>query len=163
MAKKKTKKKKHFINIFLFSKPKKNTKAKAKSTKNASTNRKKKNTIVDTNISKDEQQENVFPDKFPFWARLKIAKHRPTLVIDEDIAYDKRKKKNVPGYVDREVTHTYRKDYEKIKPNPDVNDNKPMYLKRPTKKPKSLFEPHNKEWKVPDDLKKQYNKNNYKE
>ena len=31
------------------------------------------------------------PTKFPFWARLKISKHRTTLVIDEDMAMDKQK------------------------------------------------------------------------
>lgn len=36
-------------------------------------------------------EEPVFPSKFPFWARLKIAKSRTTLVIDEDEAYDKER------------------------------------------------------------------------
>lgn len=48
------------------------------------------------------------------------------------------------------------------KPNPDKSDPEPMYLKRPAKKPKKLFAPHNKELTMPEDLKKQYEKNNKK-
>lgn len=60
-------------------------------------------------MSKDE-----FPKEFPFWARLRICKNRPTLVIDEAEVIDKKTKKAVPGYVHREVTHTAKKDNEKI-------------------------------------------------
>ena len=35
--------------------------------------------------------------KFPFWAKVIYDKPRPTLVIDEDLAFDKNKKKDVPG------------------------------------------------------------------
>ena len=35
-------------------------------------------------------EKGVFPDKFPFWARLKISKNRTTLVIDEDKAKNKK-------------------------------------------------------------------------
>lgn len=66
-------------------------------------------------ISKIE--EPVFPSKFPFWARLKIAKNRTTLVIDEDEVFDKVKRKNVEGFVHREATHSYKKEYEKVYPN----------------------------------------------
>ena len=103
-----------------------------------------------------------FPKEFPFWARLKISKNRTTLVIDEDKAYNKKTKKYEDGFVDREATHSYRKDYEEIKPNPDRTDNRPMYLRRPSKKPKRMFEPHNKDLTMPKYLKDRYSKNNKK-
>ena len=111
---------------------------------------------------KDKKTNKTFPDKFPFWARLKIGKNRTSLVIDEDKAFDKKRKSYVDGFVHRESTHSYRKDYEEIKPNPDKSDNKPMYLKRPAKTPKFLFQPHNKKLDMPDDLRKRYSKNNKK-
>ena len=46
-----------------------------------------------------------FPDKFPFWARLKISKNRTTLVIDETDAYNKVKKRMEPGFLHREAIH----------------------------------------------------------
>lgn len=98
------------------------------------------------------------PDKFPFWARLKINKRRTTLVIDEDMAKDTAKNKQVEGYVHREATHTYRKDYEEVYPNPDKADMKKMYLKRPRKHPKNLFEPHNKDLNMPEHLRLRYDK-----
>ena len=100
--------------------------------------------------------------KFPFWARLKIAKRRTTLVIDEDVVEDKKKKKTVEAFVHREATHTYKKDHEKIDPNPDKSDPKPMYLKRPKKLPKYMFEAHNKDLDMPEELVKRYAKNNKK-
>ncbi len=102
------------------------------------------------------------PTKFPFWARLKISKRRTTLVIDEDKAMDKQKHKLVDGYVHREATHTNNKDYEEIKPNPDPTDSRSMYLKRPQKLPKRLFEPHNKDLNMPEHLQQLYDKNNHK-
>lgn len=101
--------------------------------------------------------------RFPFWMRLKISKNRTTLVIDEDQAYDKQKKEMVDGYVHREATHTENKDYEKIEPNPDKDDPKPMYLKRPRKLPKRLFMPHNKDLDMPEHLRERYDKNNKKD
>ena len=106
------------------------------------------------------KNKKTLPDKFPFWARLKISKNRTTLVIDEDKIIDKVSNKEQEAYVHREATHTYRKDFEEIKPNPDKTDPEPMYLKRPTKLPKQLFRPHNKELDMPDHLKKRYEKNN---
>lgn len=103
-----------------------------------------------------------FPKKFPFWARLKIEKHRTTLVIDEDKAFNKKTKKFEDGFVDREATHTYKKEYEEIRPNPDPKDPKPMYLQRPRKRPKRLYEPHNKKLNMPQSLKERYAKNNKK-
>jgi hypothetical protein len=103
-----------------------------------------------------------FPDKFPFWARLRIGKNRTTLVIDEAPAINKKTKKLEDGFVDREAIHTKKKDYEEIKPNPDKADKRPMYLKRPTKKPKKMFKPHNKNLEMPETLKKRYEKNNEK-
>lgn len=111
----------------------------------------------------DQQQPKEHPKKFPFWARLKISKHRTTLVIDEDIAKDKQKNKLVDGYVHREATHTYSPDYDEIKPNPDKDDPEPMYLKRPRKHPKRLFEPHNKTLDMPEHLRQRYDKNNLKD
>ena len=71
------------------------------------------------------------------------------------------------GFVHREAIHPNEdysnvKGYEEIKPNPDTSDNKPMYLKRPSKLPKRLFEPHNKNLNMPTHLKERYNKNNQK-
>ena len=108
--------------------------------------------------SAQEPTEN----KFPFWARLKISKRRTTLVIDEEEIIDKKSKKKEDGFVHREATHTKRKDYEEIKPNPDKDDKQPMYLKRPAKLPKRLFTPHNKDLDMPESLKKRYEKNNHK-
>ena len=99
-----------------------------------------------------------FPNEYPFWGRLKIGKKRTTLVIDEDLAYDKKKKKNVPGFVHRESTHSYKKDYEKIYPNPDSSDKEPMYLKRARKLPKNLIAVNNKKLSMPNHLKDRYSK-----
>lgn len=107
-------------------------------------------------------QKDMFPKKFPFWARLRIGKKRTTLVIDEEKVVNKKTKKIEDGFVDREATHTYRKDFEEIFPNPDKSDKRPMYLKRPTKKPKRLFEPHNKKLTMPKCLIDKYDKNNRK-
>lgn len=109
-----------------------------------------------------ENKENLSPDKFPFWARLRIEKKRPTLVIDEDFAYDKQRNKMVDGYVHREVTHSNNKNTEKISPNPDKKDSCDMYLKRPRKTPKYLFTKLDLDFDMPEDLKKRYEGNNKK-
>ncbi len=109
--------------------------------------------------SKDIEQ---FPTEFPFWARFKVNKNRTTLIIDEELVFDKKKKKDVEGFVHRESTHSPKKDYEKIFPNPDRSDPDPMYLRRPTKKPKTQFKPHNKKLDMPQRLKERYEKNNKK-
>lgn len=106
--------------------------------------------------------QKAFPEKFPFWARLKISKKRTTLVIDKEDVVDKKTKKQEPGFVHREATHTARKDYEKIDPNPDKADPDPMYLKRPSKLPQRMFEPHNKNLDMPEHLKEKYKNNNNK-
>jgi len=107
----------------------------------------------------------LFPLKFPFWAKLKISKHRPTLVIDEE-----QDNKNRILFVHRESIHCTEDnkyvlsgDYEKIYPNPDRTDKKPMYLKRPRKHPIKVFEPHNGGLTMPEDLRQRYDKNNHKE
>lgn len=107
------------------------------------------------------KQEQIFPNRFPFWARLKIYKNRTTLVIDETPVRDKHKKKTVDGFVHREATHT-KGQGESIIPNPDKGDPKPMYLKNPSKLPKRLFKPHNKDLDMPEDLRQRYEKNNHK-
>lgn len=112
--------------------------------------------------SKTKSKEE-FPKYFPFWARLKISKKRTTLVIDEERVVDKKSKKEENVFVHRESTHIYNKNHEKISPNPDKTDNEIMYLKRPTKLPKRLFEPHNKKLNMPKHLKEQYSKNNKKQ
>lgn len=99
---------------------------------------------------------------FPFWARMKISKNRTTLVIDDEPTYNNKSGKFSNNFVHRESTHSYRKDYEEIKPNPDINDSKPMYLKRPTKMNQRLFNPHNKDLSMPEHLKQRYKKNNKK-
>ncbi len=121
--------------------------------------RKKK--VIAAAEGKSASNKKEFPKRFPFWARLKISKNRPTLVIDETEVLDKKKNKTVDGFVHREVIHTEKpKDYEKVVPNPDPNDPAPMYLKRPRKLPKTLFKPHEDGWTMPEDLRKRYEKNN---
>ena len=125
-------------------------------------------------MSKDKKEKNLsqeiatgktkkeFPSKFPFWARLKISKKRTTLVIDEADALNKKTKKVEAGFVHREATHTKKSEYEELKPNPDSTDKEPMYLKRPKKLPKKMFEPHNKKLAMPKHLQERYEKNNRK-
>lgn len=113
------------------------------------------------NKKKAKNNKNEFPKKFPFWARFKKNKNRTTLVIDEDSKIKSDNKKE-ELFVHREATHSYKKEFETIFPNPDKDDSKPMYLKRPTKKPKRLFEPHNKKLNMPKSLKERYGKNNKK-
>lgn len=109
------------------------------------------------------KKKDDFPSEFPFWARLKISKHRTTLVIDEEIYLDKKLKKNVDGFVHREATSKYHKGFEEILPNPDKDKRpNPMYLKSPRKLPKRMFETHNKKLDMPKHLKDRYSKNNNK-
>ena len=129
---------------------------------------------IRVNYAKKAQPQTVgkkqkeFPDKFPFWARLKISKNRTTLVIDEAPARNKKNNKIEDGFVHREAIHpkgdgSNVKGYEKIEPNPDPTDKDPMYLKRATKLPKTFFKPHNKNLNMPQHLKERYDKNNKKE
>ncbi len=111
---------------------------------------------------KATDSKKQFPEEFPFWARLKISKNRPTLVIDEALAKNTKKKKMEEGFVHREVIHTKKSDYEEVNPNPDPNDDRPMFLKRPTKTPQRLFNPMNEEWSMPEELRQRYEKNNHK-
>jgi hypothetical protein len=99
---------------------------------------------------------------FPFWARMKISKNRTTLIIDDEPYIDKRTNKISNNFVHREGTHTKKKDYEEIIPNPDKSDKKPMYLKRPRKLDQYLFKPHNKKLSIPKHLEQKYSKNNKK-
>ena len=110
----------------------------------------------------ETKSKKAFPENFPFWARLKISKRRTTLVIDEEPVVNRKTKKTEPGFVHREATHTYKKDFEQVVPNPDRDDPAPMYLKRPRKLPKRMFEPHNKDLNMPETLRKRYDKNNKK-
>lgn len=141
-----------------------NYKSNRKSTNQAKTkpaDHSKSNTQkVVTVLNKAKPKE--FPTTFPFWARLKIEKRRTALIIDEDIATNKKTNKKENVYVHREATHTYKSEYQEIMPNPDKSDPKPMYLKKPKIKPKRMFAPHNKELIMPEDLKKQYEKNTKK-
>lgn len=109
-----------------------------------------------------KKNKNEFPKRYPFWARFKVNKNRTTLIIDEEPFVNKKTKKIEDGFVHRESTHSYRKGYQIIYPNPDKSDKEPMYLKRPTKKPKRMFEPHNKDLDMPQHLKDRYSKNNKK-
>ncbi len=128
--------------------------------KPTSRSKSKNSKASNSNITAKKKQE--FPKKFPFWARFKPSKNRTTLVIDEEMVKDKRSGKIVEGFVHRESIHTEKKDYEKIYPNPDKDDPKPMYLKRPTKRPKREFKPHNKNLDMPQSLQERYEKNNKK-
>lgn len=112
---------------------------------------------------KAEKEKKELPKKFPFWARFRMSKQRTTLVIDEEPVVNKKTQKLEDGYVHREATHTAKSEYEKIYPNPDKSDPDPMYLKRPRKHPKKLFEPHNKNLDMPEELRERYSKNNKKD
>lgn len=112
------------------------------------------------NQSNNKKKE--MPSTFPFWARVKMDKRRTTLVIDEEDGYNKKTKTNESLFVHREATHTSKKDYEKIDPNPDRTDKSPMFLKRARKLPKRMFEKHNKDLDMPKHLKERYDKNNKK-
>ena len=122
----------------------------------------KKKKIIKPKLNNTKSTNDKFPKKFPFWARLKIGKNRPTLVIDKDKIIDKVSKKVEDAFVNREVTHTYKKEYLEIKPNPDSKDPNPMYLRRPTKMPKRLFKPNNRNIDMPQILIDMYDKNNKK-
>ena len=112
----------------------------------------------------DVVEVEIKTQRFPFWAKLKIAKNRPTLVIDEDMVRDKQKNnKLVPGFVHRESTHSEELATETIFPNPDTTDSKPMHLKSPRKLPKRLFAPIDRPMKMPEHLQKRYEKNNNKD
>ena len=125
---------------------------------------KQKNVLQNANLGQKAKRPNRkdFPSEFPFWARLKISKHRTTLVIDDENYFDKKLNKNVNGFVHREATSKYHKGFEEIKPNPDRTKKDPMYLKSPRKLPKRLFEVHNKKLVMPKFLKDRYSKNNEK-
>ena len=115
-----------------------------------------------------DKETSAFPTKFPFWARLKISKNRTTLVIDETTEENKKTKKVEEHFVHRESIHPNEdgsnvKGFEIITPNPDPDDERPMYLKRATKLPKRLFKPHNKKLNMPKHLSERYAGNNKKE
>ena len=112
--------------------------------------------------SKNPKTKKEMPTRFPFWARLKINKNRRTLVIDEEPVVNKKTKKIDEGYMHREAIHTKKKGCEEIKPNPDRTDPDPMYLKKPSKLPKRLFKPHEKDLDMPKHLQERYEKNNNK-
>lgn len=141
-----------------------NYKSNRKSTcqaKSKSANHNKSNTQKVVTVS-NKAKPKEFPSTFPFWARFKPNKNRTTLVIKDFEVIDKNTNKSKEYFVHREATHTNKNEYEKISPNPDKSDPEPMYLKRPAKKPKKMFAPHNKELTMPEDLKKRYEKYNKK-
>ena len=147
--------------------PAKRTPAKRNAPKTRETQPKEQRILIHGVIAEDENGKSVFPKKFPFWARLKIGKKRTTLVIDEETIKNKKSKKVEPHFVQRESIHPHGdgsnvKGYEKIEPNPDPTDKEPMYLKRPTKLPKRLFKPHNRQLDMPEHLRERYDKNNHK-
>lgn len=80
---------------------------------------------------KTKNKIKEFPKEFPFWARFKKNKNRTTLVIDEEIVFNKQLNKQEDMYVHREATHSNKRGFEKIYPNPDKSDKEPMYLKSP--------------------------------
>lgn len=121
---------------------------------------KKKQSVKNPTVK--EHATTALSKSFPFWGRLKIDKNRITLVIDETNVVNKQTKRVVEGYVHREGTHTANKKYEKISPNPNKNDNKPLYLKKPRKIPKILVKPMKKQLNMPESLKRKYEKNNKK-
>lgn len=94
-----------------------------------------------------------FPDNPPFWGRLMIDRHHPTVVIDEKPAWDKKKRKMVDGFVHRELTYSEDIPGLPIK-NPDENDPKPAKLARPNTLPQRLIKPLDKHWEIPQELKR---------
>ena len=108
----------------------------------------------------NSENKNYKKVKFPFWARVVFDKERSTLVIDEADVLDKKRNKYIPGFVHREATHSYKKEYEKIEPNPNPKDKRAMYLKRPKKTPKSFFVKETRYFKIPKYLIEKYSKNN---
>lgn len=135
-------------------------KKKAKRTFGQAVNASRRSSIKKTSSKSSKKKE--FPTEFPFWGRLKIDKKRTTLVIDNCLAFNKKTNKYEEGFVNREATHVQKKGVEIILPNPDRSDNRPMFLKKATKKPKRLIEPHNKKLEMPKALKDRYSKNNKK-
>lgn len=130
-------------------------------TKTKPVNHSKSNTQKVVTVS-NKAKPKEFPTTFPFWARFKPNKNRTTLVIDDYKVIDRKTNESKEYFVHREATHTDKREYQEIKPNPDKSDPKPMYLKKPSKKPKKHFRPHNKELTMPEELKKRYEKNNKK-
>ena len=122
----------------------------------------RKNTQTNKISNKPIANKKEFPNKFPFWARFKLNKNRTTLVVNEETIINEKTAKQEEFFIHREATHTGKKDYEKIEPNPDKDDKLPMYLKRESKKPKRMFRPHNKNLDMPKELKERYAKNNKK-
>ena len=94
-----------------------------------------------------------FPENPPFWGRLRIGDEHPTVVIDEKPAWDKQKKKMVDGFVHRELTHGKKTPGLPIK-NPDANDTEQAKLERPRKLPQRLIRPLDKDWPIPEELKR---------
>ena len=142
----------------------------AKQRKRKKNNSQKKNTAKNAaQVQQTRQNSMKFPRLFPFWARFKPNKGRTTLIIDE-VQVGRNNSDQVDDYfVHREAIHCLEDnryvlsgDYEKIDPNPDRDDPRPMYLKRPHKHPKRVFEPHNKNLTMPEDLRQRYDKNNHK-
>ena len=90
------------------------------------------------------------------------------MIDEEKEVWNSQKKRFEEGFVHREVIHpdddfSNVKGYEKVEPNPDPKDSKPMFLKSPSKKPKILFKPHEKNWIIPQYLVDKYDKNNHKD
>lgn len=119
------------------------------------------NRTNNVSILSNKIENNGFPQKFPFWARLKVFKNRTTLVVDEKVVANDSSNKQEEFYVHREATHTKGRG-EKIFPNPDKTDPLPMYLKSPRLLPKKLFVPHNGNLDMPDYLVELYKGNNKK-
>lgn len=143
---------------------KKSTNKKTVGHKRPTSKKKDTKSTIKKDVGKSPKtHRDKFPKKFPFWARLRIGKRRPTLVIDEEDILDKKEHKIVPGFVDRESIHAYKKGRMKLSPNPDKNDPNPMYLKSPRKKPQELFTPMTKKLDMPKELIDMYDKNNYKQ
>ena len=108
------------------------------------------------------KNDNFKGKRFPFWARVRISKQRTTLVIDDIDIINNTSGQSKKGFVHREATHTKRKGYERISPNPDRSDPNDMFLKPPRIRPQRDFEPHNKRLRMPKNLLDKYDKNNDK-
>ena len=50
------------------------------------------------------KEKSTFPEKVPFWTRMKVGGKHPALVIDREKVVNKKTKKEEPGFVYREGT-----------------------------------------------------------
>ena len=108
--------------------------------------------IVDTATQQPKSVHRAkFPDNPPFWGRLMIGGNHPTVVVEEKLTWDKQKKKEVEGFVHRELTHSTKISGTPIM-NPDIKDKRPVKLQKPKDIPQRLVKPLDKDWEIPQEI-----------